>query len=95
MEKVVSYTPHLEVRLELREIPYELPRRIYSTARERFFDEKTGKYIAVARAAYKGKMREFAVVYEEIGGEAFLISVHPLKIYQKYNRIKSGRWRKI
>lgn len=92
---IICYTSHLELRLNLRNIPYELPRHIYSTARERYFDESTKKYIAVARVMYKGKKREFAVIYEEANNEVFLISIHPLKIYQKYNRLASGRWRKI
>ena len=48
---------------------------------------------------YKGKRREFIVVFE-IGGEiAFneitLITIHPTRKEQKVNRIKSGRWVKV
>jgi len=88
----VRYTRHLELRLKLRGIPYNLPRTIYRISQERYFDRGTGKTIAVRQVKHKQKLREFALIYEEDQYEASLISIHPLKIYQKLNRIKSGRW---
>ena len=95
MEKIITYTPHLELRLKLREIPHDLPRKIYSQAREKYLDMETHKCIAVKSVAYRGKMREFAVIYEENNDRIFSVSIHPLKIYQKLNRVKSGRWKKL
>jgi len=94
MRKIV-YSPHLIFRLKLREIPYFLPRRIYQTSKERYFDTETQKKIAVGKARYKNKLREMAVIYEEMNDQIILITVHPLKKYQKLNRIKSGRWQKL
>ena len=93
--KRISYTAHLEFRLKIREIPYDLPNEIYQKAEERYFDNATGKFVAVSSAKYKNKVREFAVAYEEKGDEVQLITIHPLKTYQKFSRIQSKRWQKL
>jgi hypothetical protein len=36
-----------------------------------------------------------AVIYEEMNDQIILITIHPLKKYQKLNRIKLGRWQKL
>ena len=93
--KEIHYSLHLEFRLKFREIPYELPRKIYKTLKEKYFDNETKKLIIIGIAEYKGKLREIVVVYEEDDGKINIVTVHPLKQYQKISRIKSGRWRKI
>ena len=90
--KRVRYAEHLHLRLALRRIPEQLPRRIYKRAKERFFDTATGNFVAVARARYAGKIREMAVSFAEDGESIMLITVHPLQAHQKNNRIVSGRW---
>ena len=91
----IKYTRHLELRLKLRNIPWDFPRKIYLTGKERYFDALTDKFIVVKRMKYHGKFKELAVAYEEIGNETHLITIHPLKEYQKEARIKSERWRKL
>jgi len=94
MKKIV-YSQHLIFRLKLREIPYLLPKRIYQTSKEHYFDKETLKKLAVKKVKFKEKFRDMAVIYEEINGQINLITIHPLKKYQKISRIKSGRWQKL
>ena len=94
MKKVI-YSPHLTFRLKFRGIPDELPKTIYLTSKERYFDKDTFKKVAVKRVKSKARVREMAVIYGEVNGQANLITIHPLKKYQKYNRVKSGRWVKL
>jgi len=94
MKKIV-YSSHLRLRLKLREIPYLLPKEIYQTSKEHYFDKETLKKVAINRVKFKEKLREMAVIYEEINNQINLITIHPLKNYQKISRIKSGRWQKI
>lgn len=94
MKKIV-YASHLLLRLKLREIPYLLPKKIYQTSNEHYFDKETLKKVAVKEVKFKGKLREMAVIYEETNDQINLITIHPLKNYQKIQRIKSGRWQKI
>ncbi len=94
MKKIV-YSVHLGLRLKLRVISRELPLKIYRLARERYFDADTLKNIAVMRVKFRNKTREMAVVYMDRQDDVLLITVHPLKTFQKDNRIKSGRWRKL
>ena len=35
------------------------------------------------------------VCYDEKGNRVEIITIHPLKIYQKLHRIKMGRWQKL
>jgi len=90
--KQIIYSIHLMFRLKLREISYYLPKEIYQTSQEHYFDKQTLKKVAVKKVKFKNKLREMAVVYDEINGQINLITIHPLKEYQKISRIKSGRW---
>ena len=91
------YTSHLEFRLKLRKIPYDLPRKIYQIAKERYYDDLTKHYVAVYKIEFKGKDRDMALVYDKRKDLdlAELITIHPIKPYQKHSRINSGRWRKL
>ena len=91
----IIYSSHLMLRLRLRGIPYHLPKKIYQTSKEHYFDTITLKKIAIKEVKYKNKLREMAVVYEEIDNQINLITIHPLKKYQKISRIKSERWQKL
>jgi hypothetical protein len=93
--KKILYSSHLIFRLKLREISYYLPKKIYQNSKEHYFDKETGKKIAIRKAKHKSKLREMAVVYEEINSQINLITIHPLKKYQKVSRIRSGRWQKL
>ena len=90
--KEIVYTPHLKLRMKLREIENELPRRIYEESKEKYFDSKTDNYVAISKIHYKGKFREIAVIYEETTSEVKIITIHPLKIYEKLSKIRLGRW---
>lgn len=93
--KTITYTPHLLFRLKLREISYDLPEQVFTNSREKYFDTETEHVLAVGSLLYKGPMREFVVVYEEEKEHIRLITIHPLKPYQKSHRLRSGRWKKI
>jgi len=95
MKKEIIYTGHLQFRLKIREIDSELPKKIYEDSEEIYHDTKTGYDIAVGRAFYKDKLREMSVTYEETIDEIKIITIHPLRIYEKISKIKSGRWHKL
>ncbi|MFQ6084170.1 MAG: hypothetical protein ACE5KE_06335 [Methanosarcinales archaeon] len=94
MEKII-YSSHLILRLRLREIPHFLPKRIYQTSEEHYFDKETFKKVAVKKVKFKNELREIAVIYEEINDQINLITIHPLKKHQKVSRINSRRWQKL
>jgi len=56
----IKYSKHIETRLALRKIEYNLPKRIYEAAGERFTDTETGHTIAVMRAP-KNRDRNFLI----------------------------------
>ena len=91
----IKYSKHIETRISLRKIEYDLPQRIYENAEERFVDNETGHIIAVKKVIMYGKERDVMVAYEHVDADVKLLTIHPLKEGQKENRIQSGRWRKI
>ncbi|MBI4843761.1 MAG: hypothetical protein HY809_05480 [Nitrospirae bacterium] len=91
----IKYSKHIETRLALRKIEYDLPKEIYKNAKERFIDTETGHTMAVMKAVIYGKERDIMVAYKYEDAYVVLLTIHPLKKWQKENRIQSGRWRKI
>ena len=94
MKKIV-YTSHLEFRLKVRNIPHNLPKKIFQEAREHYYDTATGHCIAIDKCDFEGKIRDMALTYDKKRYAVEIITVHPLKPYQKHSRINSGRWKKI
>jgi hypothetical protein len=90
----IIYTAHLKFRLKLRNIPYSLPKKLLKDAKEHYYDRLTGYYVAVHKLGFNNKIREFALTYDRKGDVIEIITVHPIKAYQKIARINSGRWQK-
>jgi len=91
----IIYSKHIKTRLTLRKIDYDLPKKIFDEAQERFVDNQTGYAIAVLKVNLYDKERDVMVAYIHDGEEIKLLTIHPLKEGQKENRIKTGRWRKL
>lgn len=91
----IVYSDHLIFRMKLRNIPDDLPMRVFLEPDERFYDSETRHVVVVKKIADKDGEREFVVAFEEAESEIRLITIHPLKPYQKERRIQSGRWRKL
>ena len=90
----IIYTAHLKFRLKVRNIPLSLPKKIFKEAKEHYYDSLTGHYVAVHKLVFNNKTREFALTYDKKEDVVEIITVHPLKAYQKITRINSGRWQK-
>lgn len=91
----IVYSQHIENRLKMRGIEYELPKKIFEEAGERYFDRETGYLIAVMSIDLYNKSRDIMVAYTLEEECAKLLTIHPLKEGQKENRISTGRWRKV
>lgn len=90
----LKYTEHLAFRLRIRKIPHDLPYKIFRDAKEHYYDTQTNHYIAVCEVKFEGKIREMALSYDRHQNLVEIITVHPIKSYQKHGRISSGRWKK-
>ncbi len=91
----IIYSQHIENRLRLRRIEYDLPKRIVEQTEERYFDNATGHLIAIMKTKLYNTIKEVMVAYTMEGESVKLLTIHPLKKGQKRNRVKSGRWRKV
>jgi hypothetical protein len=95
MPTEIIYTSHLEFRLKTRNIPYDLPRRVFEQAEAHYYDNLTRHYIAIHRVRFQGKLREMALTYDKGGNVVEMITIHPIRPRQKQNRIGSGRWKRL
>ncbi len=91
----IKYSYHIKTRVVLRKIEYDLPKRVFENAEERFMDTGTGHMIAIAKEIIYGKERDVMVAYRHEDNDVKLLTIHPLKAGQKETKIRSGRWRKI
>jgi len=90
----IVYTAHLELRLRIRDIPLELPRRILKEAKDYYYDTLTKHYVAIHRLEFNGKLRDMVLIFDKKADWIEAITVHPIKPYQKQSLINSGRWKK-
>ncbi|MBU4251816.1 MAG: hypothetical protein KKC39_04005 [Candidatus Omnitrophica bacterium] len=90
----IIYTSHLEFRLKVRNIHYDLPRKVFKQAKEHYYDNLTKHYIAIHQFEFGGKIRDVALTYDIKNDLVEIITIHPIKPYQKLSRINSGRWKK-
>jgi hypothetical protein len=90
----IQYSKHIEQRLRLRGIDYDLPKRIFDQSKERYFDEETGHFIATMKVKLYDEIRDVMIAYVFKEDFVKLLTIHPLKEGQKENRVKTGRWRK-
>lgn len=91
----IIYTPHLRFRLKVRGISHQLPKKIFKEAKEHYYDNLSKHYLAVHKLRFNKKLREVVIAYDKKDEIIEIITIHPLKIYQKITRISSGRWRRI
>jgi len=91
----ITYSKHLEQRLSLRGIDYNLPKRVFLESHDKYIDLENGHFIAVMQVELYNKPREVMTAYVAEEDIARLLTIHPLKMGQKENRIKSGRWRRL
>ncbi len=91
----IVYSEHLKRRLAIRLIPIELPEIIFNEYDEKYFDYETGNFVLIKKVEFLQKPRDMMIVYEEEHDKVEIITIHPLKKFQKENRIKTGRWKRI
>ena len=87
----IEYSKHLEQRLSLRKINYDLPKKIFNQSHERYIDEETKHFIAILEIELYNKLREVMVAYIVEQDITKLLPIHPLKEGQKESRIRTGR----
>jgi hypothetical protein len=59
----IKYSKHIESRISMREINYDLPKEIFNNAVEHFEDLETGHTIAVMKTIIYDKERDVMVLY--------------------------------
>ncbi len=88
------YTDHLKLRLKIRKIPYEYPRKIYLDPEQKFFDNLEKTHIAIKRLKYNNKVRNMMIAFDVKDSGIEIVTIHPISDEKIINRIMSRRWSK-
>ena len=88
----VLLSSHLKIRLKERKIPRNYPSQILARPDAQFIDTVTNHRVAVKDLKYNLKSRPMVVVYDIIGLEFQVITIHPITNKEIGNKIKRGRW---
>ncbi len=88
----VRFTDHLKVRLHIRRVPEDYPRLVYQEPEERYYDTEEGRFIAIKRLFYNGKVRPMMIAYEEGDSVAVIVTIHPMTEEKIVNRLIRARW---
>ena len=89
-----KYTEHLKLRLKVRKIPEEYPKKIYENPDQKLFDNLEGTFISIKKLPYNTKVRNMMIAYEEKNEEINIITIHPISEEKIINKIISKRWSK-
>jgi len=88
----VVYTDHLKLRLRVRRIPREIPKRIYREAEERYYNHSTFRHVAVMSVTYHHRRRKMMIAYDEFPDHVEIVTIHPIENHQISERVLAGRW---
>lgn len=88
----ILLSSHLKIRLRERKIPQIYPSKILSEPESEFIDTITNHRIVVKKLAYNKKLRPMVVVYDIIGSEVQIVTIHPSTDQEIRNKLKRGRW---
>ena len=90
----IEYTEHLKLRLKIRKIHEEYPKKIYENPEQKFFDNVEGTFIAIKKLHYNKKLRNMMIAYEEKNDDVEIITIHPISDEKIINRVMNKRWTK-
>ena len=90
----IEYTEHLKIRLTIRKIPEDYPKKVYENPEQKFFDNQEGTFIAVKKLQYNKKLRNMMIAYEKNKGLITIITIHPITDEKIIHRILNRRWTK-
>lgn len=85
----IKYSKHIESRLSLRRMDYNLPKRIFEQSKETYIDEETGYFPATMSLALYNKSREVMIAYAMEQDFVKLLTIHPLKRDKKRREQKA------
>jgi hypothetical protein len=91
MKKII-HTDHLSLRLKVRKIPEDYPKKIYLTPDQKYYDVFEKTFIYIKKLRYSGKIRNMMIACEEMAGEVRIITIHPITEENVINRVIRGRW---
>jgi len=88
----IFYTDYLIRRMELRRIPYNIPKNIIENSQEKYYDNETGRFVKIGKAKIRNINVLLAIFYEETEDGITVVTAHTISRQQINLRIKNQRW---
>lgn len=91
----VTYSQHLLVRLQERNIPSDYPRRILFRPTNKFYDTLRNSYVALRQLPYGGRQLWIMIAYryDRKSKCVTIQTIHPESLQEVQNRIRKGRYK--
>jgi hypothetical protein len=88
----VIYSDHLRFKIRVRQIPEDLPERIYRESRQRYYNHHSVRHIAVMETHYQRRRILMMIAYDQLLDHVEIITIHPITKQQIQDRLTTGRW---
>lgn len=88
----VKYSDHLRFKMQVREIPEQMPERIYRESKQRYYNHHSLRRIAVMEVHHKQRRTWMMIAYDQTSDYAEIITLHPVTKDQIQERLRTGRW---
>lgn len=88
----ISLSQHLKLRIKVRKINRQMPKRIVEESKELYFDQETKHFIAVKEETYAKKKRPMVAIFDKSDDSIEIITVYPTDKEEIAARIMKGRW---
>lgn len=88
----IRYSDHLRFKLRVRDIPGQVPERIYRESRQRYDNHHTLRHIAVMQVHYHRHRTLMMIAYDRRADHVEIVTIHPITKDQIQERLRTGRW---
>ncbi len=88
----VKYSAHLRFKMQVREIPEQMPERIYRESKQRYYNHHSLRHIAVMAVHHKQRRTWMMIAYDQTPDHVEIITIHPITKDQIQERLITGRW---
>ena len=88
----VTYSAHLQFRMNVRKTPEQMPESIYRNSTQRYDNHHTLRRIAIQEVYYQHRRTLMMIAYDQFPDYAEVITIHTITRQQIREHLRIGRW---
>lgn len=74
----IRYSNHLRFKMRVRNIPQDLPERLYRESVQRYYNHHTLRHIAVTETHYQRRRTSMMIAYDQFPDRVEILTIHPI-----------------